>query len=200
MRPFVSLLFVGSILLHSAAYAQFNFYEVDQGKLFRSAQMNERSLEETVKTHGIKTIINLRGENKNTPWYQQESAVAARTGTQMIDIAMGSETLPSRENLLKLLAAFKDAPRPILVHCQAGADRTGEAVALYEIIYMEKSKQEALKSLSFKYMHLAFKKPAKTYFIKDVWQGVEWAETQYRPCEGQYKYYNVNNAECKNPL
>lgn len=197
MRLFVGLLFVGSALFQSTAYAQFNFYEVDQGKLYRSAQMNERNLEETIRTHGVKTIINLRGENPDQPWYQREAAVAARNGTQMIDIAMNSETLPSRENLLKLLAAFKDAPRPILVHCQAGADRTGEAVALYEMIYMEKSKHEALKSLSFKYIHLAFKKPAKTYFIRDVWQGVEWAETQYRPCDGQYKYYNVNNSECK---
>lgn len=173
-----------------------NFYEVDQGKLFRSAQLNGRELEEAIKTNGIKTVINLRGHNPDQAWYKDEVAATERTGAQLINISMSSDTLPSRDNLNKLLESYKNAPRPILVHCQAGADRTGEAVAIYSMIYMNKSKAQALDMLSFKYMHIAMKKPAKTYFIREVWQGADWAGAQYQPCTGEYKYYKTTNSEC----
>ena len=42
---------------------------------------------------------------------------------------------------------LRDAPKPILVHCQHGSDRTGAVIALYRILFQNMSKVEAIKEL-----------------------------------------------------
>ena len=93
---------------------------------------------------------------------------------------MSANSIPSKENLLKLLSLYYEAPRPILIHCQGGADRTGEAAALWVLTQMGQSKHEALKQLALKYGHQESKKPAKAHFIR-MWQGRDWAFNEYDP-------------------
>ncbi len=174
-----------------------NFHEIEKGKFYRSAQLSAGDLEEYVKQYGIRTVINLRGENPGEEWFQNEQAVAQRLGLEFVNIAMLPNKIPSRQNLNTLLMAFATLPRPLLAHCQAGADRTGEASALYQMLYMNKSKKQALKMLTPHYGHFSFVLPAKRYFIEKLWQGVEWAQSQYEPCSGIYKYYDINSSECR---
>ena len=177
-----------------------NFHVVDSGKLMRSAQLDAKGFEGIIKAYGIKTIINLRGENLSTDWYKDEIEVSARYGVHHEDIGMSAKRLPHREDLIKLLDLFASAERPILIHCQGGADRTGEASAIYQMLYMNKSKKEALKMLTLKYFHLAKKMPAKRYFIKELWQGEDWARNEYDPCAGQYRYYDSSTGHCQGEL
>lgn len=172
--------------------------EVDSGALYRSPQPNEEQLEKAISEYGIKTIINLRGENPDEKWFQKEKKVADKHGVLLVNISMSARSLPHRSNLIKLLDTFRDAPKPILVHCKAGVDRTGEASALYQMIYMQYSKEEALKMLSPQWAHFEKNMPAKKYFVRDVWQGEEWARAHYYPCTANYKYYDKNNSECLN--
>lgn len=176
-----------------------NFYEIDPGQFYRSAQLNRQELGSAIEQYKIKTIINLRGENPKKKWYRQEREVALKYDVELIDIAMNSRRLPHRADLLKLLDAFKHAPRPILIHCAGGADRTGEASALYQMIYMGLSKEDALKMLTTQYLHFPHKKPAKRYFISEVWQNEQWAYESYDPCPGNYDYYPVRNPHCPPP-
>jgi protein tyrosine/serine phosphatase len=174
-----------------------NFYEIDPGRYYRSAQLSAKEFDLYIKKHKIRTIINLRGAEPTERWYREELTVSEKHGVEHFDIPMLAEALPHKENLIRLLDLFKNAPRPILVHCQGGADRTGEASALYQMLYMGKTEEQALKMLTFKYHHLAFRKPAKRYFIKDLWQGEDWAYNHYDPCEGKFKYYDTNTAYCQ---
>jgi protein tyrosine/serine phosphatase len=174
-----------------------NFYEIDPGQYYRSAQLSSAQLENYIKQYKIQTVINLRGENRGEAWYQAEEETTNRLNVGLINIGMSANRLPHREDLIKLLEAFKDAPRPLLVHCQAGADRTGEASALYQMIYMGKPKVEAMKMLNIRYGHIASAKPAKDYFIQSVWAGVDWAYQSYQPCAGQYQYYDKNDSACR---
>lgn len=174
-----------------------NIHTVEAGKLYRSAQLEEKKLDKLVKEKGIKTIINLRGAKPGEDWYEADVAVAARYNIRLVDIGMSAKRLPHKKDLIALLEAFETVERPILIHCRAGVDRTGEAAALYQMLYMGKTKKEALKMLSPKYFHFEFFMPAKKYFIRDVWQGVEWAINEYDPCSGKYKYYDVNSSECQ---
>jgi protein tyrosine/serine phosphatase len=173
-----------------------NFHEVDPGRYYRSAQLNSKEFDYYIKKYKIRTIINLRGAEPQEAWYQDEISVSQKNLVFHFDIPMLAETLPHRENLIRLLDLFKTVPRPILVHCQGGADRSGEASAIYQMLHMGKTKEQALKMLTFKYHHLAFRKPAKRYFIKDLWQGEDWAYNHYDPCEGKFKYYDTNTAYC----
>jgi protein tyrosine/serine phosphatase len=166
-----------------------NFHVVQENALYRSAQLDREELEQAIDHFHIKTVINLRGERPGQKWYDDEADVAAGHGVELINIGMSPDRLPHRDDLIKLLDAFKTAERPILIHCQAGADRTGEAVAIYQMEYMGKSRENALKSLTPKYNHYSLVKPAKRYFIKR-WVSEHWARNVYDPCVQEYSYYD----------
>lgn len=169
-----------------------NLHEVDPGKLYRSAQLTGEELAATIEAHQIKTVVNLRGAHPGEGWYDDECAVVDARGLSLVDIPMSADHLPHREDLIRLLNAFRDAERPLLVHCRAGADRTGEATAIYMLEYMGKSKAEALTALDWDYWHVEFFKPAKRYFIAEVYQDEAWARETYAPCaaDQEYEYFD----------
>jgi protein tyrosine phosphatase (PTP) superfamily phosphohydrolase (DUF442 family) len=173
-----------------------NFHEIEAGVAYRSAQLTKEELTEAVTKLGVKTVINLRGAHPGAAWYEDELAVTQQYGVQLVNIGMDAAKLPHRANLIEFLDTLKNAPRPILIHCKAGADRTGEESAIYQMIYMGKSRGEAKKMLALKYHHVKAIFPAKDYFIESVWQGEDWARNEYDPCSGKYKYYDVNNPVC----
>ncbi len=156
-----------------------NFFEVDPGKFYRCQQLTPDVLKSYVKRFGIKTLINLRGVNE-TVWYQREQDVALAMGVEFHSIAMSAVVLSMRQDLEQLLKLYDEAPRPILVHCLGGADRTGEAAALWVIEMQKKSKEEALGQLAITYGHRKFVNSAKDFLIQ-IWQGREWLAKIYNP-------------------
>jgi hypothetical protein len=69
----------------------------------------------------------------------------------------------------------------MLVHCLGGADRTGEATALYEIEYMGRTPAEALEALTPRYRHVDWLRPAKRAFVA-AYRGERWVREVYDPC------------------
>jgi len=166
-----------------------NLREVDPGRFYRSGQLSGSQLRDTIDAFGIRTIINLRGHSTYHDWYQAEAAVAAEADIPLHNIHLSSRGLPHRKEIADLLDLYRTAERPILVHCDGGADRAGEASAIYQIEYMGKSRAEALEMLTFRYRHLSWWKPAKRYFI-ERYQGEDWLLNQYDPCLDDYEYYD----------
>ncbi len=156
-----------------------NFDAVEAGKIYRSAQLTSKKLRKVIQEHGIKTIINLRGENPDQSWWQRERALAQEMGVEFHNIAMSADNFPRTDQLLKLLYLYDNAPRPLYIHCRGGRDRTGEAAAIYILDQMGKSKKDALKQLSFtKYQHIEKMHPKKRELIK-MWQGRDWVKNGY---------------------
>lgn len=170
-----------------------NLHEVKRGELYRSGQLDKKQLRAVIEKAGIKTIINLRGSS-DEDWYQDEKAVAQAYGVNLVNIKMSAKRLPTRAGLIKLLETYRNAPRPILIHCKAGVDRTGEAATIYAMEYLGQSKKKALEQLSPKYFHVPKLMPAKTYFIRNIYQGEAWAYREYHPCQTDYKYFNKASA------
>lgn len=183
--PMVVLMSLGLLTLGGCR----NFHSVQQNALYRSAQLKPNELELAIDHLRIRTIINLRGEHPEKGWYRDEATVAANHGVRLINIAMSATRIPSRGELLALLDAYRDAERPILVHCARGADRTGEAVALYLMDQMGRSRNDALSALSSRYHHYEIAAPAMRYFISQ-YQGREWAYETYDPCQQDYRYFD----------
>jgi undecaprenyl-diphosphatase len=154
-----------------------NFFEVDAGKFYRSQQLAPSVLKAYIKRFGIKTLINLRGVNE-TVWYQTEKEVADTMGVVFHSIAMSAVTISTKNDLEQLLKLYDEAERPILVHCLGGADRTGEAAALWVLEVQEKSKEEALRQLSITYGHRKFVNSAKDFLIQ-IWGGRQWLARDY---------------------
>lgn len=55
--------------------------------------------------------------------------------------------------MTQLTGLLRDSPRPVLIHCEAGADRSGVASALYKLLVAKRPVQEASEQLSFRYGH-----------------------------------------------
>lgn len=174
-----------------------NFYEVDRGRFYRSAQLGPTQLAYFIDRYGIRTVINLRGEEHGKDWYDEELAVCERLGVAHYDISMSSRRIPHKEDLRKLLDIFRDAHRPILVHCWGGSDRTGLASALWAVEYMGRTKRRARKMLRPRFGHFESLAPSKRYFLR-IYQGQDWAYHIYDPCEQPYRYYDRRrNCPCE---
>ena len=42
---------------------------------------------------------------------------------------------------------LKNAPKPIVVHCHQGSDRTGAVIAMYRIVFQKWAKEKALDEM-----------------------------------------------------
>jgi protein tyrosine/serine phosphatase len=149
-----------------------NFHTVIPGELYRSAQPSGSQLEDYIKQYGIKTVINLRGKH-DKPWYVEETAAAERLGVQHIDFGMSATKVLSVEKAVALIAIMKSAPRPILIHCLSGADRTGLASLMYSQQVAGIGEDQAEWQLSFLFGHVAVPYLSASFAMDRSWQNLE---------------------------
>lgn len=160
-----------------------NFHAVEKGKLYRSQQLSPHKLTHYLKRHGIKTVINLRGAKHNELWWHLEKTASKLHKAEHHDVPMSAMTFPSQKSLKKLINIYQTARQPILIHCLGGADRTGEAAAVWALAIQKKNVSDALTHLSPWYHHLPWMAPKKQQFIK-MWRGIDWALKSYFPPDG----------------
>ncbi len=150
-----------------------NFHAVIAHQLYRSAQPSPEQLASYIRDHGIETIINLRGASADKKWYTDEIAAARNLGVQHIDFGMSSSKVLSPERAEELLAIMKAAPKPILIHCQSGADRTGLVSVLYSQQVGGIDEDVAERQLSVYYGHVAIPYLSGTYAMDRSWRALE---------------------------
>jgi len=129
-----------------------NVHEIEPG-VFRSAQLDANELVSLAREHGISTVINLRGEGRGEPWFDAEAAALAANGAAMVNLPLLANQIPDRDLMARLIDTLKTTPPPFLIHCRAGADRSGLASALYEYLVNKRRAPEASAQLSFAFGH-----------------------------------------------
>jgi protein tyrosine/serine phosphatase len=137
-----------------------NFHIVASGRAYRAAQMTGSKLARCIQEYGIKSILNLRGENHSTSWYQSEVAVAGRMKVIHYDEHLASGDELTVKQMTDLIVLLRRAPKPILIHCEAGADRTGLVSALYCFALEGQCAEESAQQLSIWYGHAPLIRPA----------------------------------------
>lgn len=130
-----------------------NFHLVENGTVYRSGQLSGDQFVDRIRANGIRTIINLRGNNAGRSWYEDEIKASATAGVTHIDFPISSGRQLTDDQIAHLTDHLRNAVRPILIHCEAGSDRTGLASALYELVIAGRSAAEASRQLSFRYGH-----------------------------------------------
>lgn len=160
MKSKMTLYLLSAVILAAAFYFGHiffsdNFHEVVRGELYRSGQLNAAQIAYYQKTKGIKSIINLRGHNPGLGWYDEEVAASKKLGLTHIDLRLSSKQEMSRQQVIELLAAMRDAPKPLLIHCHSGANRTGLAAALYVAGITKGGEEKAESQISMKYGHFS---------------------------------------------
>ena len=132
-----------------------NFHEVEKGTVYRSALLGSEKLEQAVDRLGVKTVLNLCGEQPGVEWYEGELEVSRRRGIKFVNMALSANTALDAAQLAKLTDALRDAPKPLLIHCRAGSDRTGLASAIYVATHGG-SYHDAQNQLSLYYGHFPY--------------------------------------------
>jgi hypothetical protein len=150
------------------------FFPVIENQVYRSAQLSTSRLDAVIQANGIRTIIALLGSEKGALWYENEKAVAENHQVQMLNIGFGSHELPQFNRLNQLVDALLSAPRPILLHCYRGADRSGMASAIALILNDDPPLETIEKQFSWRFGVIPYSDSIGVLFFN---QYSEWLHT-----------------------
>lgn len=131
-----------------------NMHATIPGELYRSAQLNAQALDSYHHRYGIRSIINLRGENTGAAWYEAEKSFAESHAVALLNFRMSAKRRLDARQVRSLIALMEHAPKPVLIHCRQGADRTGLAVALYMAAIRHSDEGTAEAQLSPRFGHI----------------------------------------------
>ena len=130
-----------------------NVGTVDPGRVFRAAQPTAR-LAELINDYHLASILNLRGGSFKDKWYVSEVRAAEASGVAFFDFPLKATTRPTRSELLTLIDFFEQCSYPLLIHCKAGADRTGLASTIYLMMKKEMPPEEAIGAFTIYHGHI----------------------------------------------
>lgn len=151
-------------------HASGNVQTVIPGQVYRAGTLSPDHLARLMAQNGIRSVVNLRGPQPGTPWYDAETAATTAAGARLLDFPMtAGAPLPQAraEALIRLMA---DAPKPMLIHCEGGADRTGLAAALYLAAVQGAPARVAGRQLSVRYGHVGIRGLTYAWPMTDSWR------------------------------
>lgn len=157
----------------SSNLAHDNLRAVLRGELYRSGQMSPGALAHCVRAYGIKSIVNLRGSNPDQPWYQAEAMTAAQLGVPLQDFGISSSEELELGRMDQLAELLRQAPKPVLIHCNGGADRSALASAIYLVAVKGEKPEAADDELSLLNGHLPALRPGVKAMDQSFWRYVE---------------------------
>lgn len=137
----------GGVLAYRAATAYpENFATVVPGRLYRSGEVAPAQLERLQRDAGLRTVLSLL--NPDTPESAAERAAAERLGLRWLNVPLTGDGASTPEQRDRIRAIVLDsANQPLLVHCAAGANRTGLAVGMYRIWHDGWSAEQVLAEM-----------------------------------------------------
>lgn len=129
-------------------YFRDNLYEIAPG-VYRGAQPTMGQLKKLRDKLGIKTIINLKNDNRKSAYFLFEEERCKELGLKLVNVGISSRSLPSTQQLIEYKKVLEEEmEKPVLIHCKAGADRTSNFCTLYQY-FIEKRKMKDTNQLRF---------------------------------------------------
>jgi tyrosine-protein phosphatase SIW14 len=138
--------------------------EIEPGVAYRCGQLTADGFRDAVRRYGIKLIINLR-EDEPDPlmpetWLAKptvrESDLCRELGVKFV-LVRGGDLTPAPggpagrpaciDHFLRVVDEARANREPVLFHCKAGRDRTGQFTALYRMEYNGRSKADAVREM-----------------------------------------------------
>ena len=154
LAVFFSAFFIFAVFYLFFVREQGNFCAVTPGEAYRSAQLNRGEFMYFIRKYHLRSVINLRGAHPERSWYREELKACKAMGVEHYDVTLSASSDPGPGEQEKLINIFKNAPRPVLMHCMSGADRAGLASAMWKVLVDREPKSEAEKQLSIFFGHL----------------------------------------------
>ena len=118
------------------------FGTVVAGEVYRSGQISHRLIGGVIDRYHIGTIIDLNGLDPADRDQQAEMAMARSKGVEHFCFPLRGNAKGSIERYADAVETLVRSQRrgvPVLVHCSAGAQRTGACVAFYRLLVRRES-------------------------------------------------------------
>ena len=152
--------------------------------VWRSPQPGEDQLSRRIEQLQLRTVVCLRGDG--------DGAAASRRAVEaseaaFVSVPMSATRPPRPETLLALWQIAATAKRPLLLHCRAGADRTGLASAIF-VLHDTGDLDRARGELTILHGHVAWTGTRAMDEVLDAYAPFEgklafpeWVEQVYAP-------------------
>lgn len=141
-RFLIAAFMVAAAVLHAAEAIRLdgveNCYRISDD-LYRSAQPESAGFSE-LEQLGVRSVLNLREHHRD-----MRKARHTKLHLMAYPVAAGEMIAADVENCLALVAS---APKPVLVHCWHGSDRTGIVAAAYRIVFQQWSEKMQKRSFA----------------------------------------------------
>lgn len=125
-----------------------NFGVIEPGAVYRSAALTPAAIARLHDEYKIKTIVDLGGFDKEPENDAREAHTAEALGIQRIVLPLEGDGTGNPNAYVQALRIMADPTRqPVLVHCSAGAQRTGAAAKLYGQIVQNADEAKLAKDL-----------------------------------------------------
>lgn len=138
-------------LLIAVALPACTGFRAVRSDVYRSPQPGEDQLARWIVDRDIRTVVCLRGHGTQS---RLSARAAAGAGAAFVNVPMSATRRPRPETLLALWDVAAHAARPLLLHCRAGADRTGLASAIV-VLHDTGDLGLAREQLALTYGHLS---------------------------------------------
>lgn len=127
-----------------------NFCVVTPGLLWR-AELPTRSDAQWLVAHGVGTVVSLQLDVRRS---FESARLDPGTVHSVIYFRVrnfaATQVLTHRhldDHVAEVLAIIQEAPKPVLISCRAGVDRTGVIAAAYRVLVDGMSREEAIKEM-----------------------------------------------------
>jgi protein-tyrosine phosphatase len=158
-----------------------NFHTVVAGDLYRSAAPSAGQLETWIAEYELRTVLNLRDDRA----FDRESTRVRRAGLNYLHLPFSDRVLPERQEFLALVDTLAQLEGPLLIHCRAGADRTGVVAAIAAMSRHDWDVERAVRQLGPRFLHF--------HSSENAVEGVllryrEYCRQQHRSCGGYAEF------------
>ena len=152
-----------SLVFYWAAL-DYRFFTLNEGKVYRSAEMPSTVLLKKVQKHKIRTVIDYRKPNNNV---ESEKKALDQIGVRYINLP--SKQVPTYENIKKFLLILDNLENePVLMHCEHGVGRAGVFSAIYRMEYEKWDNKRAIRESRWLSLFGSFKKGSnKEVFLRN---------------------------------
>jgi glucans biosynthesis protein C len=111
-----------------------NLYEIEPGRVYRSARLQPDELDRLIVREGLKSVVVFTNGVGRHPWVPEIRRVCDGRGVVLEAIPLPGDHPPTRNAFLQVMDTLERCPRPVLVEGYRGIDQVGFASAIAELL------------------------------------------------------------------
>lgn len=123
---------------------------VEAGTIYRSGQLSKWMVEKTLAGHHIGVVVDLTSLETGNEHQQAELAAVRKLGIKHVRLPLlgdGTGEIGRYAEAIKVVVDCERSGIPVLVHCAAGADRTGGVFFAYRTLVQKRSPADACNEM-----------------------------------------------------